>query len=81
MRNRKVKGNVLGYVIVAGVVGAMWLLVAFVNVGKWNDGVCSKCNGHYELYDVERSYRSKADRYYYECDTCKDMISSPFDLR
>ena len=45
MRNRKVKGNVLGYVIVTGVVGAMWLLVAFVNVGKWNDGVCSKfCN-------------------------------------
>lgn len=41
---------------------------------QWNDGVC-KCEGHYQLFDVER-VKSGEEFYYYKCDKCNNIFRS-----
>lgn len=38
----------------------------------YNNGICLKCGGHYELYDIVASKAGPI--YYYQCDSCKNMI-------
>lgn len=41
----------------------------------WNNGVHADCNGHWEIFDIERTTMGN-ELYYYQCDSCKKVIES-----
>ena len=40
---------------------------------QWNNGIC-KCEGHYQLFDVEKD--KSGEFYYYKCDKCNNIFRS-----
>lgn len=40
---------------------------------QWNNGICT-CEGHYQLFDIEKSKYGKF--YYYKCDKCNNIFRS-----
>lgn len=43
----------------------------------YNEGICTKCSGHYTIFDVEKD-RHGNETYYYKCDNCGKVISTNY---
>lgn len=81
--------------IILGVAIFITLIVVGVKeeervTAEYNNGICLKCGGHYELFDVVSStsvwdsgsgenrhvWSSTSYRYIYKCDTCHRALES-----
>lgn len=61
----------LGVLMIGGT-----LLEAKADQNAWNGGQCSKCGGEWSLVAVSRSHNTSSSTYYYECEDCRNTIST-----
>lgn len=50
-----------------------------IDANIWNNGICSKCGGHYEYVDTIP--HSSYIQFKYECDSCTNTITTETDFR
>lgn len=62
----------LSVVVALLLIFGLMVFIAVTNYNKdenkYNNGVCSVCEGHYHFVAVDRGY------YYYQCDNCESVI-------
>lgn len=65
----------IGYILILGTAVAMWVGVFALDYYQYNEGICRKCHGQYEFFDVERS-KDSLPCYYYKCKSCKHICET-----
>lgn len=70
------RGKVISFIILTTVITAVcaggFTLEHRADERNWNNGTCPWCNGEYHFVNASR-YRNHTT-YYYECDTCGDIL-------
>lgn len=73
-KKEKIKGVILSLVL-ATAVGGVIQFNFNRDIKKWNNGICTNCNGTYEFTTATKSYNNYRS-YYYTCENCGKTIET-----
>ena len=71
-KNKELTAYIWAIILIVAIVTILIITINNSDKSEYNNGICLKCGGHYELFDVAGYNNNIA--YYYKCQSCKNVI-------